>query len=223
MVATTFVVFRLPSVVRGCKQAYTVGMAVAEERVIDVSHITSTIMRTDLRAPTVADHQRFALAVGIGTHIFYGIVQIRRIQAIDTSKVELCAGCHASVCGVGMVVGHSRRGAADFDARTARCRCSVRAVVLGVVVGQGAGDLATIIGRGFTSIIDVSLLDAAVAAGILEGNMVEVDARVNDAEHDARAVVFLLQSGRDGISSERQGVVGIGYLPGRIGESPLQG
>ena len=120
-----------------------------------------------------------------------------------------------------MVVGDGDGSPADLYARTASRGGSVSAVVFGLVVGQRRAADGTIL-RGAAPVVDVGLLDARVAAGVLEGDVIEVDAGVDDAENDARAVVLARETCRDGIRREGQHVVDVGLLARIVGHQFLQ-
>ena len=90
------------------------------------------------------------------------------------------------------------------------------AAVVGIgdaVVGQGAG--AVVVNH--LAVIDVGPLDAAVAVLVLKGDVVIVDAAVDDGKDDAAAVIALEEPGCGGCLGQVEHLIDVGDLTGLVG------
>ena len=196
-------------------------MVVAKQVFIHVGHFARSIVRSPLRTPAVAHHHGHIVFVGIVHDFLHGIRQVGVWQTVDTSQIEVGTGRHAAIGGIGVVVGDGDGGAIHHHARATGGTGGVRAVVFCFVISERARN-GSIFLCCSAAIIDVCPLDARVAVLVLEGDVAEVDASVDDAEHHSRSVVFLTESCTDGIGRERQQVVDVGGLAGGLRLDVLQ-
>ena len=215
--AAALVVLRLAGIVAGSKEADVVGVALAEVLVHHVGHVAGAVVRPHLRAPAVAHHHGLALAVGIVAYLLEGIGNVGRGQVLDAGQVEVGTRGHAAIGG-GTVVGRdSDIAAVDDHTRAASRRAGVGAVVLTAVVGGGAaaGDRGVLAGR--SAIVHIGALDAAAQAGILESDVLKVDASVDHTQHHALAVVDRVDAQPRSVERAGEHIVGMGGRAGRIG------
>ena len=205
-------------VVARCKDTDAVGMLLAEELCDDLGLGAATIAVIDEVAITVAHYQRLAHTVGIAAHAMEGIGNLGCSHAIDAAQEEFGAGRHTAIGGILMVIGHSDVHAIDNHAGAASNGAGVGAVV-GVgdaVVGQGTVTVVV----DYTAVIDVGALEAGLAVLVLEGDVIKVDATVNDTQDDTAAVITLGQAGCHGLARIVEHVIDVGRLAGLVGRQP---
>ena len=191
-----------------------VGIAVAEILVDNIGEVARAVVRSVLRTPAVAHHDGLVVLVGIVHNLLERVGQIGARQALHAAEVEVGCRCHTAIGGIGMVVGHADRTAADDDTRATSRRTGVGSVVLTAVVGGEARERGVFLGA--AAVVDVSTLQAVVAVGILESDVLEVDTSVDNAKHHARAVVLAAHACLDGIGRASEYVIHVRSLAGCI-------
>ena len=92
-----------------------IGMRGTEIASYNVGKVVCSVVRTVLRAPTIADDNRFTLSICVVADFLESISQIRTFQSIDTSQIEVGARSHTTISGIGMVVGYCDCVAFDND------------------------------------------------------------------------------------------------------------
>ena len=204
-----------------------VGGVVAEILIYHFGYFARTVTRSPWSPPAVAHHQRFFYVVGVLHNLLQCFEKTGFFQILDTGQVEVGARGHAAVGSVGVFVGHGNREVrvADFvddDAGAASRRGCMRAVVHGLVVGGQLGNAGGVGVLVAFTVIDVCPLDATVSVLVLEGNVLEVEARVDESEHHARAVVPGVDSHSTGILRQVEQVVHMGQLLCYVGHRAHQ-